>query len=62
MDAYNVKLKAFAEASGCTYVDIATQFKNSSNALAEAYCSDAFVHFTDLACRMWVEKLQKSLT
>lgn len=62
MDAYNVKLKAFAEANGCIYVDIATQYKNSSNALAEAYCSDTFVHFTDLACRMWVEKLQKSLT
>jgi len=62
MDAYNVRLEAFAAEHGCHYIDIASQFKNSSNALAGAYCSDAFVHFTDLACKMWVGKLQECVT
>lgn len=57
MDAYNVKLQQFAKENDCYYLDIATQYKNASNGLATAYCSDEFVHFTDLACKMWIEKL-----
>lgn len=57
MDAYNVKLEQFAKENDCYYLDIATQYKNASNGLATAYCSDEFVHFTDLACKMWIEKL-----
>ncbi len=57
MDTYNVRLEQFAKENDCYYLDIATQYKNASNALAKAYCSDEFVHFTDLACKMWIEKL-----
>lgn len=59
MDKYNVRLQEFAEANDCTYVDVNTPFKNSAGGLAEAYCSDAFVHFTDAACQLWVEILME---
>lgn len=61
MDKYNVKLKAFAENNGCQYIDIATPMKDSSNGLAEKYCSDAYVHFTDAACKLWVDILKKAV-
>ena len=57
MDQYNVALKAFAESNGCHYIDIATPMKDSSNGLAERYCSDSYVHFTDAACKLWVDLL-----
>ena len=57
MDQYNVSLKAFAESNGCYYIDIATPMKDSTNGLAERYCSDSYVHFTDAACKLWVDLL-----
>lgn len=59
MDDYNVLLKEFAQKNGCIYVDIASYMKDSGNGLAKAYCSDAFVHFTDAGCKMWVSILEK---
>ena len=59
MDAYNQRLQAFAQEQGCYYVDVNTPFRNSSGGLAEAYCSDSFVHFTDAACKLWVEILME---
>lgn len=57
MDIYNGKLEQFAKENDCYYLDISTQYKNADNALAGAYCSDEYVHFTDLACKMWIEKI-----
>ncbi len=59
MDEYNEMLKTFAEENGCTYVDIASSVKDSEGGLAQAYCSDEFVHFTDAGCRLWISILQK---
>lgn len=59
MDAYNVRLQAFAAENGCTYVDVNTPFKNASGGLASAYCSDEYVHFTDAACQLWVKILME---
>ena len=57
MDKYNVQLKAFAEANNCYFVETNSIFKDSTGGLAEEYCSDSFVHFTDAACQLWVETL-----
>lgn len=59
MDEYNVKLKAFAEANNCVYVEIAASMKDSNNGLAKAYCSDDFVHMTNPGCALWVELLSE---
>lgn len=61
MDKYNVRLQAFAQENGCQYIDIASPMKDSSNGLAEKYCSDAYVHFTDAACKLWVDILKKAV-
>lgn len=59
MDKYNVQLKAFAAANNCTYIDVNASFKDSAGGLAEKYCSDAYVHFTDAACQLWVKILME---
>ncbi len=61
MDKYNVRLQAFAQQNGCHYIDIATPMKDSSNGLAEKYCSDKYVHFTDAACKLWIDILKKAV-
>lgn len=57
MIKYNAQLKSFAAANDCTYIDVYTPFKDPAGGLAEKYCSDAYVHFTDAACQLWVEIL-----
>lgn len=59
MDAYNVRLLAFAQENGCYYIDVNTPFRNSNGGLAKVYCSDSYVHFTDTACKVWVDILMK---
>lgn len=59
MDKYNVRLKQFAKENGCYYVNVNTPFKDASGGLAEKYCSDAYVHFTDAACQLWVDILMQ---
>ena len=59
MDAYNVRLLEFAKANNCYYIDVNTPFRNSNGGLAKVYCSDAYVHFTDTACKLWVDILMK---
>lgn len=58
MDKYNDKLKAFAAEKGLFYVDVATPMKDSSNGLAEKYCSDKYVHLTAAGCELWVSVLK----
>jgi lysophospholipase L1-like esterase len=59
MNAYNVKLQAFAEENGCYYVDIATTMKDSNGALKANYCSDEYVHLTDAGCDAWALVLKR---
>ena len=59
MDAYNARLRTFADENDCIYVDIATYMKDSSGGLAKAYCSDEYVHFTDAGCKVWISVLEK---
>lgn len=59
MDAYNARLRTFADENDCIYVDIATHMKDSSGGLAKAYCSDEYVHFTDAGCKVWISVLEK---
>lgn len=61
MDKYNVRLQEFAKQNGCQYIDVNTPFKDANGGLAEAYCSDAYVHFTDTACKLWVDILMKQV-
>lgn len=58
MDAYNVRLRQFAEENGCFYIDIATDMKDSGNGLQERYASDNYVHLTYAACKLWVTVLK----
>ncbi len=58
MNKYNEALKNFAATNGCDYIDIATPLKDSTGGLAEKYCSDAYVHFTDAACKLWIDILK----
>lgn len=58
MDQYNARLKEFAAANGCYYIDIATPMKDSNNGLAAKYCSDKYVHLTQAACVLWISLLK----
>ena len=59
MDEYNGLLKTFAQENGCIYVEIAASMKDSHNGLAQAYCSDEFVHMTDPGCALWFSLLKE---
>ena len=61
MDAYNARLADFAQANGCNFINLAPYFKDSSNGLAAAYCSDQYVHFTDTACKLWLDLIKDYL-
>lgn len=58
VDAYNVKLKAFAESNGCKFIDIAPYMKDSTGGLATPYCSDNYVHVTDAGVDTWIKVLK----
>lgn len=58
MDAYNVKLKAFAEENGCYFVDVAMYMKDANGGLAAEYCSDNYVHFTNAGSSCWAKVLR----
>lgn len=58
MDAYNEKLKAFAEANGCYFVDVAMYVKDANGGLAKEYCSDNYVHFTTAGAACWAKVLR----
>ncbi len=57
---YNEKLKEMCQRNGYHYVDIASVLTDQEGYLPDAYCSDASgmgMHFTDEACRIWVDYL-----
>ena len=59
---YNEKLQEMCQRNGYYYVDIASVLTDSEGYLPDAYCSDASgmgMHFTDEACRIWVDYLKQ---
>ena len=58
IDLYNQELKEFAEESGCSFVNIAPYFKDSTNGLAQKYCNDKYVHMNFEGTTTWVKVLK----
>ena len=59
---YNEKLKEMCDRNGYYYVDIASVLTDAEGYLPDSYCSDASgmgMHFTDEACRIWVDYLKQ---
>jgi len=58
MDVYNEELKAFAENAGLDFIDVAPYMKDSTGGMATRYCSDNFVHVTDIGAAAWIRVLK----
>ena len=58
IDAYNVRLEAFAKENGFTYVNIAPYMKDATNGLAASFCSDKFVHLSAKGAQRWIDVLR----
>lgn len=54
---YNVLLQEMAEENGWGYVDLCTPISDGNGNLAEAYCSDGFVHLSTSAYALWESEL-----
>jgi len=54
---YNVLLQEMAEENGWGYVDLCTPISDGKGNLAEAYCSDGFVHLSPSAYEQWESEL-----
>lgn len=59
MDKYNDRLEVFAAENDCYFINVNTPFKDNTGGLAPKYCSDKYVHFTDVACELWVKILSQ---
>ena len=57
-DAFNEELKIFAERNDCIYVDIASYMKDATGGMAQKYCSDEYVHLTELGAKVWIQVLK----
>ena len=58
VNAYNIKLREFAEQNGCYYIDIAPFMRDATGGLATEFCSDNYVHLTDNGVSVWVSVLK----
>ena len=58
MDIYNEKLKAFAADNGIDFIDVAPYMKDATGGMATRYCSDEYVHVTDLGAAAWIRVLK----
>ena len=58
MDIYNEKLKAFATSNGIEFIDVAPYMKDATGGMATRYCSDEYVHVTDLGAAAWIRVLK----
>ena len=59
---YNQGLQEMCSRNGWHYVDVASVLADADGYLPDAYCSDASgmgMHFTDEACRVWVDYLRQ---
>lgn len=57
---YNAALLSYCDSNGYTYLDIATIMMDADGSLIPEFCSDPEsmgIHFTDLACAVWVDIL-----
>lgn len=59
IDEYNVVLEAYCQENGYHYVGIAHYFKDATNGLARAYCSDDFVHTSYRGSEVWAQCLKE---
>ena len=59
MDAYNARLRTFAEENGCHFVDIAAIMKNEDGAMKPELSADRYVHINEAACDLWAMELKK---
>ena len=55
---YNEKLKAFASANGCKFINIHPYMLDSTGGLATMYCSDKYVHLTNAGAKTWIAVLK----
>ena len=58
MDLYNEKLEAFADSNNVDFIDVAPYMKDSTGGIATRYCSDEYVHVTDLGAAAWIRVLK----
>jgi lysophospholipase L1-like esterase len=58
MDLYNSKLKTFAAENDIEFIDVAPYMKDSTGGIATRYCSDQYVHVTDLGAAAWIRVLK----
>ncbi len=58
VNAYNVKLRAFAQQNGCGFIDIAPYMRDETGGLATEYCSDNYVHVTEAGVDVWIKVLK----
>ena len=58
MDAYNARLEVFAKNAGVDFIDVAPYMKDSTGGMATRYCSDEYVHVTDLGAAAWIRVLK----
>ena len=58
MDIYNGKLKTFASDNDIDFIDVAPYMKDSTGGIATRYCSDEYVHVTDLGAAAWIRVLK----
>ncbi|MBR5272884.1 MAG: hypothetical protein IKU25_05775 [Clostridia bacterium] len=62
--ALNTKLRGMCEQNGWTYLDVASVMVNANGSLKTEYCGDPDsmgIHFTDAACKAWIEYLKKNV-
>lgn len=63
LEKYNAKLKNLCSKKGYKYLDVASVMKDSKGNLISEYCSDPDglgIHFTDEACRVWINYILKN--
>ena len=58
MDLYNEKLKNFAAENNIEFIDVAPYMKDATGGMATRYCSDEYVHVTDLGAAAWIRVLK----
>lgn len=58
VNAYNVKLREFAQQNGCGFIDVAPYMRDETGGLATEYCSDSYVHLTDAGVAVWIKALK----
>lgn len=60
----NTKLRAMCNKYGWMYLDVASVMVDDNGALKSSYCGDPDtmgIHFTDAACKAWIEYLKQNV-